>query len=285
MSIKSSIRFFDDIPVRSVWDEETSKWWLCAMDVVAAIADTANPRIYWATIKRRNSQLFANCKQLKMTASDGKKYNTDVIDDEMLGTLMAVLKSPKKDVFQAWIASIGSSIDERSKLKAYDLFESGAIHAIEVGTVKGLQQIHAYLFGGLYDFAGQIRTKNISKSDFMFASAEFLPQTLKNIEAMPERTLTEIGRKYVEMNVAHPFMEGNGRSARIWLDLILKKHLSRCVDWSKIDKKAYLAAMEKSPYDDGDILRLIENALTDSVDDRELFMKGIDYSYYYESEG
>lgn len=285
MSIKSSIRFFDDIPVRSVWDEETSKWWLCAMDVVAAIADTANPRIYWATIKRRNSQLFANCKQLKMTASDGKKYNTDVIDDEMLGTLMAVLKSPKKDVFQAWIASIGSSIDERSKLKAYDLFESGAIHAIEVGTVKGLQQIHAYLFGGLYDFAGQIRTKNISKSDFMFASAEFLPQTLKNIEAMPERTLTEIGKKYVEMNVAHPFMEGNGRSARIWLDLILKKHLSRCVDWSKIDKKAYLAAMEKSPYDDRDILRLIENALTDSVDDRELFMKGIDYSYYYESEG
>lgn len=285
MSIKSSIRFFDDIPVRSVWDEETSKWWLCAMDVVAAIADTANPRIYWATIKRRNSQLFANCKQLKMTASDGKKYNTDVIDDEMLGTLMAVLKSPKKDVFQAWIASIGSSIDERSKLKAYDLFESGAIHAIEVGTVKGLQQIHAYLFGGLYDFAGQIRTKNISKSDFMFASAEFLPQTLKNIEAMPDRTLTEIGRKYVEMNVAHPFMEGNGRSARIWLDLILKKHLSRCVDWSKIDKKAYLAAMEKSPYDDRDILRLIENALTDSIDDRELFMKGIDYSYYYESEG
>ena len=285
MSIKTSIRFFDDTPVRSVWDEETSRWWLCAMDVVAAIADTANPRIYWATIKRRNSQLFANCKQLKMTASDGKKYNTDVIDDEMLGTLMAVLKSPKKDVFQAWIASIGSSIDERSKLKAYDLFESGAIHAIEVGTVKGLQQIHAYLFGGLYDFAGQIRTKNISKSDFMFASAEFLPQTLKNIEAMPERTLTEIGRKYVEMNVAHPFMEGNGRSARIWLDLILKKHLSRCVDWSKIDKKAYLAAMEKSPYDDRDILRLIENALTDSIDDRELFMKGIDYSYYYESEG
>lgn len=285
MSIKTSIRFFDDTPVRSVWDEETSRWWLCAMDVVAAIADTANPRIYWATIKRRNSQLFANCKQLKMTASDGKKYSTDVIDDGMLSTLMAVLKSPKKDVFQAWIASIGSSIDERSKLKAYDLFESGAIHDIEVGTIKGLQQIHAYLFGGLYDFAGQIRTRNISKSGFMFASAEFLPATLKEIEEMPEETLMEIGKKYVEMNVAHPFMEGNGRSTRIWLDLILKKHLSRCVDWSKIDKKAYLAAMKKSPYDDSAILRLIENALTDTVDDRELFMKGIDYSYYYESEG
>ena len=285
MSIKTSIRFFDDTPVRSVWDEETSRWWLCAMDVVAAIADTANPRIYWATIKRRNSQLFANCKQLKMTASDGKKYSTDVIDDGMLSTLMAVLKSPKKDVFQAWIASIGSSIDERSKLKAYDLFESGAIHAIEVGTIKGLQQIHAYLFGGLYDFAGQIRTRNISKSGFMFASAEFLPAILKEIEEMPEETLMEIGKKYVEMNVAHPFMEGNGRSTRIWLDLILKKHLSRCVDWSKIDKKAYLAAMKKSPYDDSAILRLIENALTDTVDDRELFMKGIDYSYYYESEG
>lgn len=281
---KTSIRFFDTTPVRSVWDEETSKWWLCVTDVVAAIVDTTNPRVYWATVKRRNSELFANCKQLKLKASDGKRYSTDVIDDEMLNSLMTVLRSPKKEVFQKWLASVGSTLDEKSKLKAYDLFESGAIEDIEVGTTKGLRQIHSYIFGGLYDFAGQIRTKNISKNGFTFASALYLPENLSSIEAMPEDTLTAIIKKYVEMNIAHPFMEGNGRSTRIWIDLILKKRLKKCVDWSKIDKKEYLKAMEKSPYDDSDIIRLIENSLTDAVNDREVFMKGIDYSYYYESE-
>ena len=283
-NIKTSIRFFDDIPVRSIWDEESSNWWLCAMDVVAAIVDTSNPRVYWATVKRRNAELFANCKQLKLTASDGKRYLTDVINDAMLQSLYAILKSPKKEVFQNWLSSVGNTLDEKSKRKAYDLFDSGVIHSIEVGTAKGLQQIHAYLFGGLYDFAGQIRNKNISKGGFTFASAMYLSENLKKIEAMPERTLPEIVQKYVEMNVAHPFMEGNGRSTRIWLDLILKRSLSKCVDWSTINKKEYLSAMEKSPYDSSLIMHLIESALTDEIDDREVFMKGIDYSYYYESE-
>ena len=281
--LKTSIRFFDDIPVRSVWDEETAAWRLCAMDVVSALVDTANPRVYWATVKRRHSELFANCKQLKLTASDGKKYNTDTIDDEMFNSLMAILKSPKKDVFQKWIASIGNSLDEKSKQKAYELFESGLIDNIEVGTVKGLQQIHAFLFGGLYDFAGQIRSKNISKGGFAFANAQYLSENLKRIEKMPENDLAEILSKYVEMNIAHPFMEGNGRSTRIWLDLILKKRLSRCVDWSSVDKKAYLQAMESSPYDDTAIRALIRNALTARIHDREVFLKGIDYSYYYEA--
>lgn len=283
-NIKTSIRFFDDIPVRSIWDEESSNWWLCAMDVVAAIVDTSNPRVYWATVKRRNAELFANCKQLKLTASDGKRYLTDVINDAMLQSLYAILKSPKKEVFQNWLSSVGNTLDEKSKRKAYDLFDSGVIHSIEVGTAKGLQQIHAYLFGGLYDFAGQIRNKNISRGGFTFASAMYLSENLKKIEAMPERTLPEIVQKYVEMNVAHPFMEGNGRSTRIWLDLILKRSLSKCVDWSTINKKEYLSAMEKSPYDSSLIMHLIESALTDEIDDREVFMKGIDYSYYYESE-
>ena len=281
---KTSIRFFDTVPVRSVWDEASAKWWLCAADVIGAIVDTANPRVYWATVKRRNSQLFANCKQLKLTAADGKKYNTDVLDDELFNSLMAILKSPKREVFEKWLASVGNSLDEKSKQKAYDLFESGAIHAVEIGTVKGLQQIHGYLFGGLYDFAGQIRSKNISKGGFAFANALYLHENLKMIEKMPERTLGEIVKKYVEMNIAHPFMEGNGRSMRIWVDLILKRSLSQCVDWSRIDKKEYLTAMEKSPYDDTAIIRLIENALTYAIDDREVFMKGIDYSYYYEAE-
>ena len=282
--LKVSIRFFDDVPVRSVWDDETAKWWMCAADVVAALAETSNPRVYWATVKRRNPQLFANCKQLKLPARDGKRYLTDVIDEASRNALIAVIQSGKKDVFLRWLSSVGSSIDEKSKQKAYELFESGLINAVEVGTVRGLQQIHAYIFDSLYDYAGQIRTKNISKGGFAFANARFLSDNLKKIEQMPESTLEEIVSKYVEMNIAHPFMEGNGRSTRIWIDLILKKNLSLCVDWSRIDKKAYLQAMEQSPVTEAPILSLISGALTDKINDREVFMKGIDYSYYYETE-
>ena len=230
--IKVSIRFFDDMPVRSVWDDDSAKWWLCAADVATALVETSNPRVYWGTVKRRNVQLFANCKQLKLPAKDGKRYKTDVIDETMLNALIAVVRSNKKDVFVKWLSSVGSSIDEKSKQKAYALFESGLIRSIEVGTVRGLQQIHAALFDGLYDFAGQIRSKNISKGGFAFANAKYLPEVLRKIEQMPEGTLQEIVSKYVEMNIAHPFMEGNGRSMRIWLDLILKMNLTRCVDWS-----------------------------------------------------
>ena len=280
--IKTSIRFFENSPVRSVWDEETFRWWVCAVDIIEALSLSSSPRIYWATIKRRNPQLIAICKQLKLAAKDGKKYLTDVIDDGGLNLLIAILPSKKTDVFLKWVKTKGTSIDEQSKSKAYEMFESGLINDIEVGTINGLQQIHAYLFGGLYDFAGQIRKLNISKGGFVFASVGYLDQTLNTIERMPETTVEEIVRKYVEMNVAHPFMEGNGRTTRIWLDLILKKNLSKCVDWSKIDKTEYLAAMKLSVVDYSVILSLIQNALTDKIGDREIFMKGIDYSYYYE---
>ena len=155
---------------------------------------------------------------------------------------------------------------------------------MEPGSIKCLQQIHAYIFGGLYDFAGQIRNKNISKGGFTFANALHFPIILKNIENMPETTFDEIADKYVEMNVAHPFMEGNGRSTRIWLDLMLRRSLKKCVDWSKIDKRDYLDAMRRSVTDASAIKALLKNALTDKIDDRETFMKGIDYSYYYELE-
>lgn len=153
---------------------------------------------------------------------------------------------------------------------------------MESGTVKTLQMIHSYLFDGLYDFAGRIRTKKISKGGFIFANAKFLNKTLKDIEKMPQDTLDEIIEKYIEMNIAHPFMEGNGRATRIWLDMMLKDELSKCVDWSKIDKSEYLNAMELSPANDKVIKKLIRSALTVDIDDREIFMKGIDYSYYYE---
>lgn len=174
------------------------------------------------------------------------------------------------------------SIDEQSLQNAYRLFESGAIDAIEVGTLRGLLDIHKYLFGGLYDFAGQIREKNISKGGFRFANSLYLKEALAKIEQMPENSLEEIIAKYVEMNVAHPFMEGNGRSMRIWLDMILKKRLGKVVNWQTVDKDQYLQAMERSPINDLEIRTLLMSALTDDVDNREIIFKGIEQSYYYE---
>ena len=280
---KTSIRFFEDIPVRAVWDEESSKWRFCAVDVVEALTKSKNPRVYWATVKRRHSELFAICKQLKCKARDGKFYNTDVVDEAGLNAVIALIPGKKSEIFARWMKNMETSLDEKSKQKAYELFESGFIDNIEVGTAKGLQQIHAYIFGGLYDFAGQIRTVNIAKGGFAFAPALYLDGALAHIEKMPEGTLREIVNKYVEMNIAHPFMEGNGRSTRIWLDLILKKNLKKCVDWSLIDKKEYLSAMRGSVSDSSEIYELIENALTDDIHNREIIMKGIDYSYYYET--
>ena len=174
------------------------------------------------------------------------------------------------------------NIDEISKERARKLFDSADLSSFEVGTTRGLQQIHEYLFGGLYDFAGKIRSKNISKGGFTFASAIYLVSGLADIEKLPESTFEEIVKKYVEMNIAHPFMEGNGRSARIWLDLILKKNLKQCIDWHEIDKNDYFNAMERSPVNDLELRELLRGALTDKIEDREVFMKGIEQSYYYE---
>ena len=174
-------------------------------------------------------------------------------------------------------------IDAQSLQNAYRLFESGTIEQIEVGTTKGLCEIHCYLFEGLYDFAGEIRRLNISKGGFKFANAMFLHAILPVIDQMPENTFEEIVAKYVEMNIAHPFMEGNGRATRIWLDLILKKRLGKVVNWQRIDKAPYLQAIERSPINDLELRFLLQPALTDKVNDREVIFKGIEQSYYYES--
>ncbi len=174
------------------------------------------------------------------------------------------------------------STDELSKERAIKLFGSHEFSTFEVGTTHGLEQIHEYLFKGLYDFAGKIRTKDISKGGFRFASCLYLTESLRVIDSLPEHTFEDIVTKYVEMNVAHPFMEGNGRSMRIWLDLILKKNLQQCTDWQKIDKMDYLNAMERSPVNALEIRELLRTALTGKVDDRDVFMKGIEQSYYYE---
>ena len=285
---KQSIRFYHDHEVRAIWDEEHSKWWFSVLDIVGAITESANPRKYWSVLKTRlkksGNELTTRCSQLKLTAADGKKYATDCFLQDDIMEVVKVIPSKKTAEFLEWFTYSDNTIDGRSKKKAYTFIESNLVADKDVGTVKALQQIHAYIFGGLYDFAGKIRTKTISKGNTLFCLAEYLPQNLKTIEQMPEKTFDEIVDKYVEMNVAHPFMEGNGRSTRIWLDLIFKKRLGMCVDWSKIDKNDYLSAMVESQMDISRIRLLLQQALTDKIDDREIFMKGIDYSYYYEQE-
>ncbi|MBT5994525.1 MAG: cell filamentation protein Fic [Candidatus Marinimicrobia bacterium] len=288
---KISIRFFDDREVRALWDELNAKWWFSVLDIVSVLTDQddyAKTRNYWkylkAKLKNENSQLVSATTQLKLTAADGKKYKSDMLDYDGIIALGKTFPGTKANRFMEWFTFSDESIDGKSKTKAYALFESSFINSIEVGSTNGLQQIHAYLFGGLYDFAGQIRQKNISKGGFKFATLRFLKDTLDQIEVMPESTFDEIVEKYVEMNIAHPFMEGNGRSTRIWLDLILKKRLTKCVDWSKIGKIDYMNAMVQSSENSNLLKALVEGALTTEIDSREMYMKGIDYSYYYEEE-
>lgn len=285
---KQSIRFYHDHEVRAVWDEEHSKWWFSIVDITKAITESPNPRKYWSVLKSRlkksNNELTTKCSQLKLSASDGKKYKTDCYAQEDILDIVKAFPSKKTDDFLDWFTYSENTIDGRSKKKAYTFIESNMVADKDIGTVKALQQIHAYIFGGLYVFAGKIRTNTISKGNTLFCLAEYLPQNLKVIEQMPENTFDEIVDKYVEMNVAHPFMEGNGRSTRMWLDLIFKKRLGLCVDWSKINKNDYLSAMIESQMDSTKIRELLKQAMTDKIDDREIFMKGIDYSYYYEQE-
>ena len=278
---KISIRFFNDREVRAIWDEENSKWWFSAIDIIRAINnedDYVKAGNYWRWLKKKfatdDIQLVSLTHDFKFQAPDGKKRAADALDYDF----------PNNNAvrFLDWFNYSDNTIDGQSKKKAYTFLQSNLVAEEDIGTIKSLQQIHAYIFGGLYDFAGKIRTKTISKGDFTFCVAQYLNDALNAIDKMPENNFDEIVDKYVEMNVAHPFMEGNGRSTRIWLDLIFKKRLSKCVDWSKIPKNDYLNAMMESHSDSTKIKALLQNALTDKINDRETFMKGIDYSYYYE---
>ena len=287
--MKISIRFFNDREVRALWDDEQSKWWFSVLDIVGVLNnenDYAKIRNYWkylkAKLKKENNQLVSATTQLKLMATDGKKYNTDTLDSNGVVELAKHFPNKRAMKFLDWFLYSDSSVDGQSKKKAYTLFDGNLINEFEVGASKGLQQIHAYLFGGLFEFAGQIREKNISKGGYHFVFAQHLISTLQQINAMPESTLDEIILIYAAMNKAHPFMEGNGRSTRIWLDLMLKKRLKKCVDWSKISKENYMNAMIISTVDSSILAQLIAKALTDKINDREMFMKGIDYSYYYE---
>ena len=288
---KISIRFYNNREVRAVWNDENNRWWFSVLDVVGAINeqdDYTRTRNYWKYLKtklrKQGNELVSATNQLKLRAADGKHYMTDVLDYNGVMLLAQNIPNQNATRFVHWFASDSESIDGKSREKAYALWESGLMESVEIGTTRGLQQIHGYLFGGLYDFAGQIRNVTISKGDFTFCRARYLHQALRDIDQMPDNTFDEIVAKYVEMNVAHPFMEGNGRSTRLWLDLLLKNRLDKCVDWSRISKRDYLTAMVLSATDPTMIHQLLHGSLTDKIDDRETFMKGIDYSYYYEQE-
>lgn len=288
---KISIRFFDDREVRAVWDDINAKWWFSVLDIVSVLTDQDDynkARNYWkylkAKHKKENSEMVSATTQLKLLANDGKRYFTDMLDYEGIIALGKTFPGTKANRFIEWFTFSPESIDGKSKTKAYALFETSFVYSIEVGTTKGLQQIHAYIFGGLYDFAGQLRTKNIAKGGYKFEYVQYLNSTLLQIDQMPETNFGEIVEKYVAMNKAHPFMEGNGRSTRIWLDLLLKKQLKCCIDWSKISKDNYMNAMIISTVDSSELNKLLKHALTSEIKSREMYMKGIDYSYYYESE-
>lgn len=291
MTTQISTSFFNDHEMRAVWDEENTKWWFSATDIVRAINDEEDytkSRNYWKYLKgkmaKEGIQLVSVTNQFKFQAPDGKQRAADALDAEAVRTLAQNYPNNRANAFLNWFVYSDNTIDGQSRKKAYTLWESDLVDSKDVGKVKSLQQIHAYLFGGLYDFAGKIRTKTIAKGNTLFCLAEHLHSYLKTVEAMPETTFDEIVDKYVEMNAAHPFMEGNGRSTRIWLDMIFKKRMKMCVDWSKIDKRDHLDAMIASQTDSSRIRELLKGALTDRIDDREIFMKGIDYSYYYEQE-
>ena len=282
--IKHSIRYFNNKPVRAVWDNDNCLWWYSAVDFISILVEPNSPRRYWNNVKVRNPELSPFCGQLKLYADDGKKYLSDVINEEGVKMLLSIIPSKYKKVIQDWIKGLLDPIDEQSKKKAYDFYKTDLIEEDEIGKAVALQKIHAYLFEGLYPFAGKIRTKTISKGGFTFANGDFLPQVLQNINRMPDNTFDEIVDKYIEMNAAHPFMEGNGRATRIWLDLLLKDRLQKCIDWSKIDKDDYLSAMKESPVNSKPIFNLLDSALIEDINNRDIFMKGIDYSYYYEEE-
>lgn len=287
MKIKVSIHFFHDREIPSIWDEENSRRLFSVLDILSVLDDEEDDektREYWSDLKEKSREQANELDSIpmKLPKLDGKSRIIDMMTLEQLSALLSQIPSVKAKQLIQWLQTIEESIDWKSKKKAYAFWDSTLLREIEVGTVKSLQQIHSYLFDGLYDFAGQIRVYDIAKGGFQFALARYLESSLQHIEKMPDQSFDQIMDKYIEMNVAHPFMDGNGRAMRIWLDLLLKERLGLCVDWSSIDKHLYLDAMRLSVYDGSSIKSLLHSALSDRVDDEELYRKGIDYSYYYE---
>jgi len=280
MEIKSTYIVINNTNVKTIWFK--NQWYLSALDVVKAIINPKSVKTYWSKLKDRYSELKPHTIQIKFKSYDNKHHPMWFITMNGLNLLAYIVPIKNRKGLIELINDLRMSKDDQSKLKAYSLWNSGIYKCFDVGTISGLQQIHGYIFGGIYDFAGQIRNKNISKNGFLFSLCQHFIDILHNIDKMSQSTFDQIIEKYICMNIAHPFMEGNGRATRIWLDLILKKELNKCVDWSKISKQDYFKAMIKSHNDSSLLNKLLKQALTNKINDRETFIKGIDTSYYYE---
>jgi len=282
MKIDVSYIYINSYKVKAVWYK--NKWYYSALDIVKALINPSCAKTYWSKVKDRFKELKPYLVQLSLLSKDNKHHLTWFIAIKGINLLAYIIPIKQRKGMKDLVNNLYKSKDEQSKFKAYSLWNSGIYKNIECGTIKGLQQIHGYIFGGIYDFAGQIRNKNISKDGFLFSLCQHFIDILPNIDNMPQSTFDQIIEKYICMNIAHPFMEGNGRATRIWLDLILKKQLKKCIDWSKISKVDYFKAMIAS-HDNNKILsKLLKSALTDKINDREVYMKGIDTSYYYEEK-
>lgn len=288
MASKISIRFFENFEIRAAWYSEKEYWVFSVVDIVGILSDSTNPNNYWKVMKSRLSkshpEIIEKCHKIKLRSKDDKYRITDALQQEHIVDIASRIPGEKSIRFIKWFISHSDSIDSLSKIRAYNLFESGILESLIPGSAEALIKIHSYLFAGLYTFAGKLRTKNISKQGFMFANWEHLEKIMKDVEMMEQTTFDEIVDKYVEMNITHPFMEGNGRATRIWLDNILSAELKSCIDWSKVDKKEYFKGMIESSGDSTYIKKILKNALTSDIKNRETFTRGIDYSYYYEED-
>lgn len=282
MKIKILYREYDGVPIQSFWDQNTKRWWYSCADIIKVLANSKEPRIYWHVIKTRNPILTKYIKKLTLIANDNKKRLIEAINQDGINELLYIIPIKDREAVRSWLKGLIGPADLQSKQKAYSLWFGNILKNMKPGTMKCLQQIHSYLFDGIYGYAGKLRTINLSKGGFQFTNCMHFDKIIPNVEKMSQKTIKEIVQKYIEMNIVHPFREGNGRATRIWLDLILKQELKKCVNWSKISKEDYFSAMVVSPYNSKPIFNLINDALTDKINDREIFMKGIDTSYYYE---
>lgn len=282
MKSKVLYRKYNDIPIQSFWDEKTKKWWYSCADIIKVLANVKDSRIYWYVLKYRNPILAKYSKQFALIANDNKRRLLETINQEGINELLYIIPIKNKQVVRQWLKELSKTPEQQSKQKAYSLWYGNLLDNMEPGTMLCLQQIHGYLFDGIYEYAGKIRTVNLSKGGFQFANCMHFNTSIEKVEKMPQKTFKEIVDKYIEMNIIHPFIEGNGRTTRIWLDLILKKELKKCINWSKISKEDYFKAMVVSPYNSTPLFNLLNKALTEKINDREIYMKGIDTSYYYE---
>jgi len=272
-------RVFLGNKIRAVWDTNDNKWWYSAFDIVLSITNSINPRIYWNALKRRHSELNTYCRQLKIYAEDGKQYNSDVIDEAGIKRLRFIIRFPDNENYEEWITTSFKSIKEQAKEKAYQLYKNDLLSDFEVGKLISLKKIHSFLFESLIDNAGTTRVDGNINDELEFSIDDMLMDILIDIVFIPDDSFENIVSKFIQMTNVKPFDKCNGPAIRLWFDLIMRNKLYQCIDWTKIDKVTYNEAILKSSYDDKDLINILQNALSDRADSKDLFINGINASF------